>query len=355
MPLIIASLDILHKNNYNGVHSAKAYALDRIFNFSNVLGASFLALIAYHHFGNTDKPAPTSKKDAVLKKPPVKPAEDFRGAQQDDNPAASKISRNEKEQIVYAGQKGSYILSDSLYALIQEESKKARLPENLVLAIVARESSFREGAFNKKSGACGLIQFLPPTLYEATYKYAAKIGRPDATALVVRESVTDKKGKFIRYDYSAASEDAAQTLKELCFDAAFNLPLGLQYKMEVAATLQNNLHFLRPAGNDYYPLKPHELYLGLYAGPGGAEKIIRDAYIERDNFGIDLRFSRAARANKTNQAVIYDPDGQSYTAAAFLKKMEAEIGAGTTPLPDFREGLKYSSPRPRAIEDLLRP
>jgi hypothetical protein len=259
-------------------------------------------------------------------------------------------------------QYGEFRIKAGIFNQIKAVSAAQNFPLRVMLDIIARESSFNPKAKNE-SGACGLIQFTPATLYETIYQHASdfpEFAEHKLEDRVVKKRIDRGDGKGRKVVYEAHSPEDAEYLKTLCLDPQFNLSFGTHYKLRVAAVLQQYLDGIKPPGRDYYPLRPHELYLGFFAGAGAAEKIIRDVYLGRD-LPATLYFSPAALANKANKKVLYKDDGTTArTGADILANIAASMGYDPSlrgkdmlPLPDVRAQVFKSEPAPRAIEDLI--
>lgn len=260
-------------------------------------------------------------------------------------------------------QYGEHKIKGDIFNLIQTVSAENGFPLRLILDVIARESSFNPAAQNE-SGACGLIQFMPSTLYEMTYKYGNTLKGYEDQALqnrIVKKRIPRTDGNSHRVTYEPKTPEDAAFLRQSCFNPEFNLRLGIKYKMEVAAMLQQWMDGIKGAGKSYYPLKSHELYLGFFAGPNAAEKIIRDVKMGRD-IPITLYFSDAALHNPANKKVLFkDKDGKTpYTGLELLRNIAKSMGYNPNmdgldmpALPDVRKQVFNATPAPRQIEDLI--
>lgn len=246
------------------------------------------------------------------------------------------------------GKGGQHTLSNEHFELIKKVSREYKMPLLIVLAMIAKESSFNPKAENPGSGAMGWFQFLPSTLYERLYKDADKIGRPELKSLIKAESI--KNGKKVIAKYSPVDEKAKEKLKTLAFDPESNLRLGMEYARVFLRKLQMDLYYLRDEGAKCYALTPADLYAAHFAGPKAAANIIRDARLERTH-GVGINFSAAAKKNETNQALLLNQYGKPVTAAQLMAFFEKIMG-DNKPLdmicPDT------PPPTPRGIEDLIR-
>lgn len=260
-------------------------------------------------------------------------------------------------------QYGEHKIKGTIFDLIKAVSTENHFPLRLMLDIIARESGFNPNAQNE-SGACGLIQFMPTTLYEMVYKYGATLKGYEDRHLdqrVTRKKVLRPDGRGHTVGYEAHSPEDEKYLRDACFDPAFNLRLGIKYKLEVAAMLQQWLDGIKGHGNDYYPLKSHELYLGFFAGPNAAEKIIRDIKMGR-NTPVTFYFSPSALKNPANRKVLFK-DSESkipYTGIELLNNIAKKMGYDPAlngldmpSLPDVRRQVFRSPPTPRGIEDFI--
>lgn len=266
---------------------------------------------------------------------------------------------------------GAFRIKPDVFDMIQAISQRNNFPLKVFLDIIARESSFNKDA-KSDTGACGLVQFIPKTLYETAHKYGSQLpalAKHNLAGRVVKERKTvtsDTGAERLVVSYKPVSDEDAKFFETMCNDPEFNLELGMQYKLEVTAILQEYVTKFTKA-EPYYPLTPAELYLGFFAGPNTASKIISDLRAGKDR-SLNFYLSPSALSSKTNQSVIRGLDpatGQDrvLSASELLRKIANGMGydslASMPTLPDMR-GHVYKEHRktlfqksPQTIEDLL--
>lgn len=277
---------------------------------------------------------------------------------------------------------GTHKIKPEVFDLIRSISTRNHFPLKIFLDIIARESSFKENA-KSDTGACGLVQFMPATLYETILRHGQKI---PALAKYNLEHRVVKKREAVQADtgatrykltYEPASQDDAKLIEKLCNDPEFNLEMGMQYKLQITATLQKflNNNDKGPDAAGYYPLKAHELYLGFFAGPGAASKMLRRLRDGHDD-SVLVDFPVSGIASKTNQALLYKIDEATGRPVArkvseLLREIALRMGHTSLEsipvLPDMRghifaenrktlfqpPGRSLPASTPKTIQDLL--
>ncbi len=227
----------------------------------------------------------------------------------------------------------TWTVPDSVAEAIALSSRASGLPPWIYFATVAKEASFNVSAFNENSGACGLAQFVPTTLYEYVFKYAQTLGYPHAASLVERYTKHRINGNPV-FGYRPVSEGARTQLAEMCKDPELNIALKTVFMSDNIGRLQRNLAEYVDA--DYYAVKNHDLYVAHFAGMGRSEKMLT-VYLTNqgdEKFAADF-FPKHAREDSANRQLIYTGGDltQPRTVTQFLDYIADTKHFGRTPLP----------------------
>jgi len=144
-------------------------------------------------------------------------------------------------------------------AAVLEAFDQSRIPSDALIALCGRESDCDPTQVNPKSGAMGLFQFLPNTLYETLYKYGAQQGYAKEAQLVERYRIEQKakdkkqaiKGKDANkpqatekekekkpdlpvYGYRPINETAKAIIAALALNPLFNTKMHDAYSFDKA-------------------------------------------------------------------------------------------------------------------------
>ena len=277
------------------------------------------------------------------------------------------LMQNEDGEIFYY----DWFVENDVYEANVLTSQITGLPLAYSFAVQALESSMDPEAFNNRSKACGLSQFVPSTLAQYAYQYAPLIGYEGVRDnLVVREREklegTNADGDpLYNLTYSYPNLNAQHTMVHTCFDPHFNTRLIAVMHLREIGSLQSDLEEFAPEGMDYYPITELEGYIAHFAGGSGGERILRDLLSNNGESEAREFFSASAigtreNPNITNQRLLFHPknvtddEGNTIlddegniltvpdwenprTVAEFVEFLSEDKGLSDTPLPNFTD------------------
>lgn len=235
---------------------------------------------------------------------------------------------------------GKWHVSQDVLNANTEVAFKFGLPLSLMMKIQGVESRFDRYSRNKDTGACGLGQFVPATLYEKTYKYADAMGFAGLKQMVERydpKAGTEEakvKGYKPTFNYRPVDAGAAETLGVFCTDARYNAHLKGQYLASNIARLQTQLADLSPKSG-YYPLTSVEVYGAHFAGENRIVRMIRALHDPKKAAEPASKFFDSAEV-KQNRPYFLDDQNRARSIAGFFANLAELKGLGTDVMPDMR-------------------
>ena len=238
-----------------------------------------------------------------------------------------------------------WTVPNEVFTAAAETYLKSPIPFSLLLEIAKIESSFNTQAYNRSSGACGLGQFIPSTLYQMAYEHGGDVGFPEAHEMIEKYiSKRDRNGNPY-YRYKPVNAEAKKNIKELCFNPHFNIRLQTLYLLQNTARMQEDLKEFAPKKSDYYPILPKHVYLAHFSGRGAATQMIRHIEEAKQTGKAGKKkyahqyFSRRAKRIAANRALLYDGK-KPRTVEEFIDFLEEKKGLVGQPLADMRNWKK---------------